>query len=679
MGTASARALTGARISALLLIALIAIGLGALRSLPGQETVPVPAGAEAGDLVLEPCTYPTEDGPYGADCGTLVVAEDSTEPDSRLLALPVVRVRALTNDPQEPIFRLEGGPGLTNMDFDRASRLVDDRDLVLVGYRGVDGSVRLDCPEVVSVYRRTTDVLSEAFFDSKADAYRACATRFAAEGVDPSRYGLVQQIDDVEAARVALGYDQINLLSESAGTRTALVYGWRHPERIHRSVMAGVNPPGNLLWDPAMTDEQMGRYAAACAGDEDCRGRTDDLVATVRRVAGDVPGRWLLWPIKPANVQGIAIYGLMEPTPSAFPPGAPAVLDAWLSAADGDASGLWFLSVLSDVFMPGPFVLGQHAAFGTVDSDAARAYFADPPTEDNANFGLAATASGWAGGRLADAWPVAAESERYRRTRTSQVETLLIGGTLDFATPPQATTRQLLPYLPNGHEVVLDGIGHNLSFWTEQPEASSRLINTFFDSGAVDDSLYTPQAVNFTPDTTLGAVAKAILGALVVLAALMVLSLLAMARRVRRRGSFGPVAGALLRSVHPILVGLGGWSLGVLIVLATLPVVALDNQLLAVVAVAIPVAAGIAMAWMRPDRPPAAATAGRAGAVAGALAGAWLGFHTTGGFAGVLTATVGALLGANVVLLVVDIAHERAERRPVPEFAPDPTPTLTHT
>jgi hypothetical protein len=28
----------------------------------------------------------------------------------------------------------------------QASRYVDDRDLVLVGYRGVDGSVRLDCP-----------------------------------------------------------------------------------------------------------------------------------------------------------------------------------------------------------------------------------------------------------------------------------------------------------------------------------------------------------------------------------------------------------------------------------------------------------------------------------------------------------------------------------------------------
>jgi hypothetical protein len=32
------------------------------------------------------------------------------------------------------------------VDFQFASRYTDDRDFVLVGYRGVDGSVRLDCP-----------------------------------------------------------------------------------------------------------------------------------------------------------------------------------------------------------------------------------------------------------------------------------------------------------------------------------------------------------------------------------------------------------------------------------------------------------------------------------------------------------------------------------------------------
>src|SRR5206468_1542834 len=109
------------------------------------------------------------------------------------------------------------------------------------------------------------------------------------------------------------------------------------------------------------------------------------------------------------------------------------------------------------------------------------------------------------GGELADAWPANASENQYDRVRTSKVNTLLIGGALDFATPPQIATKELLPYLPNGHQVVLAGIGHTTSFWTQQRKAGSHLINTFFDSGRVDDSLYKPTTVDFTPDVTLAA------------------------------------------------------------------------------------------------------------------------------------------------------------------------------
>ena len=47
----------------------------------------------------------------------------------------------------EPIFWLAGGPGGTNMGFSHVEGLIEDHDIVLVGYRGVDGSSALDCPE----------------------------------------------------------------------------------------------------------------------------------------------------------------------------------------------------------------------------------------------------------------------------------------------------------------------------------------------------------------------------------------------------------------------------------------------------------------------------------------------------------------------------------------------------
>ena len=142
----STRRFSRGRITGLTLIAVLTLGLGYLHFVGGSTAVSVPAGAHAGQLTLKSCTYHTEKGTDAADCGTLVVPENRADPHSRLIALPVIRIRAHSAHPGAPIFRLEGGPGKTNMKFAEASRFNANHDVVLVGYRGVDGSVRLQLP-----------------------------------------------------------------------------------------------------------------------------------------------------------------------------------------------------------------------------------------------------------------------------------------------------------------------------------------------------------------------------------------------------------------------------------------------------------------------------------------------------------------------------------------------------
>lgn len=649
---AAHRAPTAARAIALAAIAVVVFGLAYIRFAPGPSPVALPKGAMAGDLTLQPCRYATEQGDYAADCGTLVVPENRASPGSRLIALPVTRIRARSEHPGEPIFYLEGGPGITNMAFTQASRFAADRDVVLVGYRGVDGSVRLDCPEVAAALKHATDLLGEASFRAYGDAYRACAKRLAGGGVDLAGYGLPQQVDDLEAARVALGYGRVDLLSQSAGTRTALIYAWRYPERVHRSVMVGANPPGHFLWDPRTVDEQIGRYADLCAADAGCRARTDDLAAALRRTAAAMPDRWLFLPINESNARVFTFFGLMESTPAEAPLSAPTTLDAWLSAAEGDASGLWLQSLFLDLF-PMPFVWGQYAAAAGLDARAAREYFS-AGDQERGSLGWVGSAFPWGGGRLADAWPAAPDEDLYSRMRPSAVETLLIGGALDTATPPQVATRELLPYLPNGHQVVLPGLGHTASFFADQPAAGNRLINTFFASGRVDDSLYTPQAVDFTPGTTLTRLAKTLLAAMALIAVAALLSLLWMAVRLRRGRPFGLGASAALRSVWAAVLGLGGWSFGVLIVLAAWPAAHAGDAWLTVLASGLPIGAGVALAWLDPAAPRSRRVAGVVAAVGDALIGAWLGFLATSGLLAVLTALAGAAAAANLALIGLD-------------------------
>jgi pimeloyl-ACP methyl ester carboxylesterase len=659
------RILGPGRIVALGLIALVVLGLAYLHFGTGKEVVSVPSGAQAGQLELHPCDYATENGSYQADCGTLVVPENRHEADSRLIALPVTRIRARSANPALPVFRLQGGPGITNMVFPPASRFADTRDVVLVGFRGVDGSSKLDCPEVTSSRAHAREFLTEKSFRADADAYKACANRLRDDGVDLAGYTIAQRVDDFEAARRALGYERIDLLSESAGTRTAMVYAWRYPKRIHRSVMIGVNPPGNFLWDAETTGEQVGRYAALCAKDASCRSRTPDLAASIHSAYEHVPGKWWFLPIKKGNVELGAFWGLMHATTDgAGPLNAPWTIDTLLAADDGDGSGAWFMSLMTQLIFPRAQVWGDVAAFGRSDAAYARSFFAT-----NANRGSVIGSPGtdfiMAGGRLFDSWPASPDEHEYARVRDSSVETLLIGGALDFATPPQNGSRELLPHLPNGREVVLPDIGHTDDFWTYQTAASNRLINTFFDSGRVDKSLYARTSVDFTPAISHGGIAKILLGVMLGLAALTVLSLLWMALRVRWRGAFGRKSSAALRSLYPVVLGLGGLCLGVLVALTAIPTVPITDELLVGLSVGLPIGLGIYLAWVDSGWSAKTKTIGFAAAAAGALIGARLGFNVTSAGFGLfapLLAIVGAAVGGNLTVLALDIAWDRQAR-----------------
>ena len=177
----------------------------------------------------------------------------------------MTRILARSSHPLAPIFHLNGGPGITNMTFPQANRLAAQHDVVMVGYRGVDGSSVLNCPEVTAALQNSADYLAKASLSAYSQAFASCAQRLERSGVDLAGYTLEEQADDIEAARVALGYKRIDLLSESAGTRLAMIYQWRYPNSVDRSVMVGVNPPGNYIYSGAEIDQGIERYSALCA------------------------------------------------------------------------------------------------------------------------------------------------------------------------------------------------------------------------------------------------------------------------------------------------------------------------------------------------------------------------------------------------------------------------------
>ena len=151
-------------------------------------------------------------------------------------------------------------------------------------------------------------------FRSYSKAFASCGQRLERAGVDLAGYTLAEQADDIEAARVALGYKRIDLLSESEGTRLAMTYSWRYPNSVDRSAMIGVNPPGNFVYSGAEIDQGIERYSALCAQQPSCRARTGNLAASMQHTAAHMPSRWYFLPIKPGNVRVGTFFGLTDAT-----------------------------------------------------------------------------------------------------------------------------------------------------------------------------------------------------------------------------------------------------------------------------------------------------------------------------------------------------------------------------
>jgi pimeloyl-ACP methyl ester carboxylesterase len=656
------RIYTPSRIVALAIIGAMLFGLMYIGSASGDAAVSVPQGAHAGQLTMHPCTYTTEKGAYRADCGTLVVPENRADSQSRLIALPVTRILARSSHPLAPIFHLNGGPGETNMAFPQASRLAADHDVVMVGYRGVDGSSVLNCPEVTAALEHSKDFDTKASLSAYSQAFTTCSKRLERSGVDLAGYTMEEQAADIDAARVALGYQRIDLLSDSAGTRLAMIYSWMYPKNVAHSVMVGVNPPGNFIYSGSEIDQGIEHYSALCAKQPSCRAQTGNLAASVKHTVAHMPSSWYSLPIEPGNALVGTFLGLTEATGVDTPLSGPMTLDSWIAAAQGDPSGLWLLSTLAHLTLPQSFVWGEFASIGMADAQPVDRYFS-AGADRGSIIGNPLGDFLWGAGGLAHAWPANPSENQYTKVPNSSVSTLLIGGTLDFETPAQNATKELLPHLSNGHQVILSGLGHADDFWFYEPKASAQLLNTFFDTGKVDTSRYTAHVVSFTTPQSQTAIAKDLLGAMVGVALLAVLWLMGLAIRIRRRGGPDRKTGAWIRSGGPFVFGLGGWFLGALIVLRFWPGQSLGSELLAVVAIAVPIWLGVYAGWLRSDTSKAMRAKGISAAGIGAVVGAALGFHEGSGLMAVITTIIGAAVLSNLSLLVLDIWTEVAASR----------------
>ena len=235
-----------------------------------MDTDPV----RTGSIPLESCTLtaPGLTFSQNARCATLKVFEDPAARSGKALDLKIAVIPAQSSSPlPDPLFLLAGGPGEAAtqafVPFVRAlDRINFKRDLVLVDQRGTGENSPFRCPTAEAAAKEIDSADISALAANLADCYREA-------GVNPQQYATHIAVQDLDAVRAGLGYDQINLLGVSYGTRAALTYLRQYPDRVRTLTLDGVVPDGWTLGSTADADSQraLDLTFARCQSDAACQ------------------------------------------------------------------------------------------------------------------------------------------------------------------------------------------------------------------------------------------------------------------------------------------------------------------------------------------------------------------------------------------------------------------------
>lgn len=431
---------------------------------------------------------------YSTLVGNIEVLEDYNDQNSRKILLPIFIVKSSSSNPTEPIFWLDGGPGASNILSEQKiisvnpSKLLANHDLVCVGYRGVDGSKILKSKKLDKALKgRNNQLLSEKSLNNVEEKIKEYKSQLQKEGVDINNYTMLNVIEDIEAVRKHQGYKNINFLSVSYGTRLALLYSYKYPAIINRSVMIGANPPGHFIWDPEKTESILTKYDSLYKNQNlvDYRGSIKEMM---NKSFDKMPKRWSIYKLDADKIKVGTFTSLFSKNMAGL------IFEAYHKAANNDDySYLYILQKMVDINSP-TFFSEMSAKAVSADFEKGIDY-RKALDGDKTILGGNVSKLFWG---TSSAWQLKTIPEEYRKCRESLTETLIISGDLDNSTPSDYAKEELMPHLKNGHQIILKNMSH--SDILIKTMITPNFLSDYFDSGTINkEDSTTPDSVDFKP------------------------------------------------------------------------------------------------------------------------------------------------------------------------------------
>jgi pimeloyl-ACP methyl ester carboxylesterase len=419
-----------------------------------------------------------------ARCGSFEVAENPAEPAGKRISLRVAIAPATGKSTEpDPVFIFAGGPGQAASETwvmiqSTLNKIRKTRDIVMIDQRGTGGSNKLEC-----VSELEEDLNREIDLELIRTETEKC---LAGLDGDPRFYTTTIAMNDYNLVRQAMGYDKINLMGVSYGSRAAQVYLRQFPDTVRSVTLDSVVPMQLALGQEhaVMLDRSVQNVIEDCAGDETCNSlfphQAEELNALFTRLRNEPQQITITNPISgepqeilvTADTLGVSMRFLSyaSETQAMIP------LLVHEAITTGDLTRLATQALLVMTGLNEMLSKGMELSVMCSEDYPFMDFSADYSTTLMGNLLLEIV------GLQCGIWPRGEVAEDFHQPVVSEVPVLLMSGERDPVTPPSYAAR-VAETFSNSLNLVAHGQSHSV-----MKNICLRDITTeFIEKGSVED------------------------------------------------------------------------------------------------------------------------------------------------------------------------------------------------
>lgn len=461
-------------------------------------------GIYAQQLKSTPATFTSKSGKeVRAEIGTIQVSENRKNLNASIIPIHFIKLKSSNPSPNPPIFYLEGGPGssctwqASNPGYlENWLPYLELGDVVLIDQRGTGAETNRTVFIWEKELPKNLFVNVEAYQKHLNEMSQEALKVYNDRGVDLQGYTTLENANDIDDLRQALGYDKISLYGFSYGTHLGQTYMKYYKEYVKNAVLIGVEGFNDTFKLPLSMDVQLRKIALLFNNSSSIHKEIPDLFALYKKVTRKIKQNPIEVEItsaltgKPIKVL-VGPYGLNTilridiGDASDIP-----VLPRFLYGIDqGDYSMLqWFVQKRHQM------VYGIHGMSITMDaaSGASSSRIAQIEQENQKSlFKNVVNVS------TEEKWPIKDLGEYFRAPLVTDIPTLFLSGSLDFNTPPYQAEQAKWGY-SNSHHIVVKNAGHEQIVY--HPKAQETILR-FFKSDTIDNVTMSYPPIKFIPVT----------------------------------------------------------------------------------------------------------------------------------------------------------------------------------